>query len=579
MLLGPLGGSRFYELFLPRSIGVPANAVAEALLFVLLVAIGTANYRRADAVGRRQLKWISLALYLAVVFPLIAVVLAAYDVRFVSTLIISMASLALIPLAMLIAVWRDNLFDIDRLIGATALHSLLLGALCAFAWLEGALIDGLGLAPHTARTLLAAGACGVLAPLYLVLKPRVERIFPNEQQRLASGMIGVLAELPAASAAHDLLRSAADLLYARIGVESCAVYAGGAEGFLPIRCCGAATAAVLPRSSPLMAALANARVARSEDLLAARDAAAWPALERAALASLGMPLLVPLRAGERLDAVFCVGPRRSGIAYCAADLHWFELLRDRIAIELARRDERDAAARSHALARTLATYVPAAIARELESEQPLRQGACEVSVLFVDIRNYSGYCEPRSGAAIHAAVNAHTLWVSEVLVRHGGAVVDFSGDGLMAIFGAPRELASKESCALAAALEIATGSFGAEPAGERLAVGIGIATGETYLGHIQAFDRKIWSAVGNTTNLAARLQAKARTLDAAIVIDAATFARSRPEPQLFRRFPAQSIRGRERLEDLYAVPLRSLSPEGGSPNTWRASASRSVSLA
>ena len=49
----------------------------------------------------------------------------------------------------------------------------------------------------------------------------------------------------------------------------------------------------------------------------------------------------------------------------------------------------------------------------------------------------------------------------------------------------------------------------------------GVATGTAYVGHIQSADRRIWSVVGNTTDLAARLQALTRDLDAGIAVDAA----------------------------------------------------------
>ena len=73
-------------------------------------------------------------------------------------------------------------------------------------------------------------------------------------------------------------------------------------------------------------------------------------------------------------------------------------------------------------------------------------------------------------------------------------------------------LADKERAALAAALAIRERvralRFGED--GRGLDVGIGIATGPAYVGSIQAVDRAIWSALGNTTNLAARLQALTR---------------------------------------------------------------------
>ena len=84
-------------------------------------------------------------------------------------------------------------------------------------------------------------------------------------------------------------------------------------------------------------------------------------------------------------------------------------------------------------------------------------------------------------------------------------------------------------------------------------VGVGIATGEAFVGNIQAVDRRIWTAIGNTTNLAARLQSLTRDLDAALVIDHATWERAQPAAAAFEKRPDVPIRGRRETQDLYCL--------------------------
>ena len=126
---------------------------------------------------------------------------------------------------------------------------------------------------------------------------------------------------------------------------------------------------------------------------------------------------------------------------------------------------------------------------------------------------------------------------------------------MMAVFGAPRELAHKERAAVEAGCEIIA-AVGALPleGGETLSVGVGIATGEAFVGNIQAVDRMIWSAIGNTTNLAARLQSLTRDLDAALVIDHGTWERAQPAAEDFEKRSDVPIRGRREPMDLYALP-------------------------
>jgi adenylate cyclase len=146
--------------------------------------------------------------------------------------------------------------------------------------------------------------------------------------------------------------------------------------------------------------------------------------------------------------------------------------------------------------------------------------------------------------------------------KHAGSVVEFNGDGMMAVFGAPRELAHKERAAVEAGREmveaVGTLSVPDTSGGEtKLAVGVGIATGEAFVGNIQAVDRMIWSAIGNTTNLAARLQSLTRELDASVVIDGVTWERAQSSAEGFEKRPDVPIRGRRDTQDVYALPMRS----------------------
>ena len=65
----------------------------------------------------------------------------------------------------------------------------------------------------------------------------------------------------------------------------------------------------------------------------------------------------------------------------------------------------------------------------------------------------------------------------------------------------------------------------------------------------------IWSAIGNTTNLAARLQSLTRELGASLVIDSDTWERAQPAAADFEKRPDVPIRGRRETQDLYVLPM------------------------
>ena len=77
------------------------------------------------------------------------------------------------------------------------------------------------------------------------------------------------------------------------------------------------------------------------------------------------------------------------------------------------------------------------------------------------------------------------------------------------------------------------------------------------MGNIQAVDRMIWSAIGNTTNLATRLQSLTRNLDASLVVDSRTWERAQPAAEDFEKQSEVPIRGRRETQDVYVLPLRS----------------------
>ena len=66
-------------------------------------------------------------------------------------------------------------------------------------------------------------------------------------------------------------------------------------------------------------------------------------------------------------------------------------------------------------------------------------------MLFVDIRGYTTYSESREAGEVFSVINRYTEIVSSLVRERGGSVVEFNGDGMMAIFGAPTELAQKDS--------------------------------------------------------------------------------------------------------------------------------------
>ncbi|MDJ0850331.1 MAG: adenylate/guanylate cyclase domain-containing protein [Myxococcota bacterium] len=208
----------------------------------------------------------------------------------------------------------------------------------------------------------------------------------------------------------------------------------------------------------------------------------------------------------------------------------------------------------------LRRFAPRCLAERIDRGQSIEPGEQEVSVLFADLRGFSAFAEHRPPREVFLAVSHYAQLVSGVVGDHGGLIVDFCGDGVMAVFGALEELPNKEQAALAAAREIyalvrADPPVEPEPHSAIHPVGLGVATGEAYVGEVRAGDRTFWSAVGNTTNLAARLQHLTRELGCAVAVDARTFERAGELGSGLQRLPGVPIRGRRATEDIYVLSL------------------------
>jgi class 3 adenylate cyclase len=131
----------------------------------------------------------------------------------------------------------------------------------------------------------------------------------------------------------------------------------------------------------------------------------------------------------------------------------------------------------------------------------------EVSVLFTDLQGFTTFSEKTDPTAVVGLLNAYFDAAVPNILREGGTIIQFAGDALMAIFNAPERQADharragRAALAMQAAVEPIAASDGGRPRFRA-----GIATGPALVGNIGSADVRNFTAIGDTTNLAARLQ-------------------------------------------------------------------------
>ena len=138
-----------------------------------------------------------------------------------------------------------------------------------------------------------------------------------------------------------------------------------------------------------------------------------------------------------------------------------------------------------------------------------------VTVLFADIRGFTSLAEKEKPDKVVSLLNRYFSVMSEVIFDHGGTLDKYIGDGLMAIFGAPTASEEDALNAVKAAVtmqkrlaklneELRVEGFSA------ISIGIGLHTGEALIGYIGSDKRSEYTAIGDTVNLASRLESNAQ---------------------------------------------------------------------
>ncbi len=146
------------------------------------------------------------------------------------------------------------------------------------------------------------------------------------------------------------------------------------------------------------------------------------------------------------------------------------------------------------------------------------------TVMFSDIRGFTAMVERQTPEDTIELLNTYYTLMFEAITAEGGVVNQMVGDGLMAIFGAPLPLAGHSAAAARAALDmlgmVAQYNVDREAAGQQpIAIGIGIATGEMVAGYTGTQARATYTCIGDTVNLAARLEAHTKVMGRAILLD------------------------------------------------------------
>ena len=210
-------------------------------------------------------------------------------------------------------------------------------------------------------------------------------------------------------------------------------------------------------------------------------------------------------------------------------------------------------------------FVPETVVDQVLAEAggDLRLGGTrkQCTLLFSDLRSFTTASELLEPEVVIEIVNRYLSIMTEAIMDHGGTLITYMGDGIMALFGAPIEQADHADRAVAAAREMVTTRLDEFNAwmqergyGEGFRMGVGMNSGPVMVGNVGSERRMDYTAIGDTVNTASRIEGMTKgTPHMIFVSDSTRSMLQRPLEDLFYVDEMQ-VRGRKRPVQLWSVP-------------------------
>lgn len=208
----------------------------------------------------------------------------------------------------------------------------------------------------------------------------------------------------------------------------------------------------------------------------------------------------------------------------------------------------------------LGKVVSPAIATELLRKQVTLGGERrEVTVLFSDLRNFTGISEALTPEEMLGILNHYFSRMAAIVEEHGGVVDKYVGDGLMALFGAPVTYPDDADRALRATLEMSDAVDDLNRQWQRrglpqIDIGIGVNSALVVAGNMGSEKRLNYTVIGDGVNLASRLETltKMPEYNARIIVSSATLAKAKGEYRT-RRLGQVAVKGKQISTEIFAL--------------------------
>lgn len=201
-------------------------------------------------------------------------------------------------------------------------------------------------------------------------------------------------------------------------------------------------------------------------------------------------------------------------------------------------------------------HVSPEVANRLLSESADSGEKRAVSVLFLDIRNFTKFSEKRTPEEVFQFLNRLFTFVIEIIHSNNGIINKFLGDGLMAVFGAPIDSDHHKLESVQAALTVLSAIEDRIQSGELppLKVGIGIHSGEAMTGNVGSEKRMEYTIIGDVVNVASRLEQATKSAGTRLLVSSEVYEGITGKAQQSLTHRGQlKVRGRDEALPVYGM--------------------------
>jgi class 3 adenylate cyclase len=275
--------------------------------------------------------------------------------------------------------------------------------------------------------------------------------------------------------------------------------------------------------------------------------------------NLNATLMVPLVFQDAVIGLLNLGEKKSGKSYNREDIDLLRTLANQGAVAIQNAKLVDQMKAEEGVRTNLARYLsPQIVDQVIKKNVQVNLGGDRkvVTVLFSDIRNFTRISESMPPDKLVHLLNEYFTEMARIIFENQGSLDKYIGDAIVAVFGSLIPLESPGRTAVQAAIQMmqemsSLNERWKNQYGFRMDIGIGINTGEVFLGNIGSPERMEFTVIGDTVNIASRFSDVAKP--GQILITKETLSNLGPEIQ-YAELPPVEVKGKTGKLEVFEIP-------------------------